>query len=110
MIAGSKTSYQRAEMGFRRDLLVGFLVLYGSLYCSFGFSSPFLPAFLTGRGIGPEWLGLLLGGGMAVRILSAPVAGRLADVFDTFRLDVALFSVAAALVSLFICPRTISGC
>jgi len=91
-------------MGFRRNLLVGFLVLYGSLYCSFGFSSPFLPAFLTGRGIGPEWLGLLLGGGTALRILSAPVAGRLADVFGTFRLELTLFSVAAAVASLLYLP------
>ena len=47
------------------------------LYCSFGLSSPFLPPFLAARGIGSEWLGFLLGGGTAVRLLSAPFAGRL---------------------------------
>ena len=71
-------------MGVRRDLLLRFLLLYGMLYCSFGLSSPFLPAFLAARGIGSEWLGFLLGGGTAVRLLSAPFAGRLADVFGAF--------------------------
>jgi|SRR6516162_8469210 len=64
-------------MGVRRDLLLRFLLLYGVLYCSFGLSSPFLPAFLAARGIGSEWLGFLLGCGTAVRLLSAPFAGRL---------------------------------
>jgi len=87
-------------MGVRRDLLLRFLLLYGVLYCSFGFSSPFLPAFLAARGIGPEWLGILLGAGTAVRLLSAPLAGRLADVFGAFRLELALFAISAAVASL----------
>jgi hypothetical protein len=53
------------EMGVRRHLLLWFLLLYGMLYCSFGLSSPFLPEFLTTRGIGAEWLGFLLGAGTA---------------------------------------------
>ena len=48
-------------MSVRRDLLLRFLLLYGMLCCSFGLSSPFLPAFLAARGIGPEWLGVVLG-------------------------------------------------
>ena len=87
-------------MGARRDLLLRFVLLYATLYCSFGFSSPFLPAFLTARGIGPEWLGILLGAGTAVRLLSAPLAGRLADVFGAFRLELALFAISAAVASL----------
>src|SRR5215472_5895424 len=91
-------------MGVRRDLLLRFLLLYGMLYCSFGLLSPFLPAFLAARGIGSEWLGVLLGGGTAVRLLSAPFAGRLADVFGTFRLELALFAIAAAVASLLYLP------
>src|SRR6516225_6051116 len=91
-------------MGVQRDLLLQFLLLYGMLYCSFGFSSPFLPAFLTARGIGPEWLGFLLGAGTAVRLVSAPFAGRLADVFGAFRLELALFSISAAVASLLYLP------
>ena len=77
---------------------------YGMLYCSFGLSSPFLPEFLTTRGIGAEWLGFLLGAGTAVRLLSAPFAGRLADVFGAFRLELALFALAAAAASLLYLP------
>jgi len=91
-------------MGVRRDLLLRFLLLYGVLYCSFGLSSPFLPAFLAAHDIGSEWLGFLLGGGTAVRLLSAPFAGRLADVFGAFRLELALFATAAAVASLLYLP------
>jgi MFS transporter, PPP family, 3-phenylpropionic acid transporter len=91
-------------MGARQNLLLRFLLLYATLYCSFGFSSPFLPAFLAARGIGPEWLGILLGAGTAVRLLSAPLAGRLADVFGAFRLELALFAISAAVASLLYLP------
>ena len=91
-------------MRVRRDLLLRFFILYGMLYCSFGLSSPFLPAFLTTRGIGYEWLGFLLGAGTAVRLFSAPFAGQFADVFGTFRLELALFAIAAAVASLLYLP------
>ena len=87
-----------------RDVLPRFLLLYGTLYGSFGLASPFLPAFLAARGVGPEALGLLLGAGTAVRLLSAPLAGRLADVFGAFRLELVLFAISAAMVSLLYLP------
>jgi MFS transporter, PPP family, 3-phenylpropionic acid transporter len=91
-------------MGVRRHLSLRFLLLYGMLYGSFGLSSPFLPAFLAARGIGPEWLGFLLGAGTVVRLLSAPFAGRLADVFGAFRLEIALFAISAGVASLLYLP------
>jgi MFS transporter, PPP family, 3-phenylpropionic acid transporter len=91
-------------MGVRRGLLIRFFLLYGMLYCGFGLSSPFLPPFLAACGIGSEWLGVLLGSGTAVRLLSAPFAGRLADVFGTFRLELALFAISAAIASLLYLP------
>jgi PPP family 3-phenylpropionic acid transporter len=91
-------------MGIRRNLLSRFLLLYAALYASFGLSSPFLPAFLSARDIGSEWLGFLLGAGTAVRLASAPLAGRLADVFGTFRLELALFSILAAVATLLYLP------
>jgi PPP family 3-phenylpropionic acid transporter len=93
-----------AGMGVRRDLLSRFLLLYAALYASFGLSSPFLPAFLSARDVGPEWLGFLLGAGTAVRLVSAPLAGRLADVFGAFRLELALFAISAAMASLLYLP------
>jgi MFS family permease len=91
-------------MGARPDLLLRFLLLYAALYCSFGFSSPFLPEFLTLRGVDPESLGVLLGAGTAVRLVSAPIAGRLADVFGIFRLELGLFASSAAVASLLYLP------
>jgi MFS family permease len=93
-----------AAMGARPDLLLRFLLLYGTLYSSFGLSSPFLPEFLTLRGVESEWLGLLLGAATAVRLVSAPVAGRVADVFGSFRLELALFAISAAVASLLYLP------
>jgi MFS transporter, PPP family, 3-phenylpropionic acid transporter len=91
-------------MGARPDLLLRFLLLYAALYCSFGLSSPFLPEFLAVRGVEPQWLGVLLGAGTAVRLISAPLAGRLADVFGMFRLELGLFAISAAVASLLYLP------
>ena len=44
-----------------------FAILYAALFTAFGSVSPFLPAFLAGRGLGPEELGIVLGAGTAVR-------------------------------------------
>jgi PPP family 3-phenylpropionic acid transporter len=91
-------------MGVQGNLLARFLLLYGTLYASFGLSSPLLPAFLAARGVGPEALGVLLGASTAVRLGSAPLAGRLADVFGAFRLELVLFAFSAALASLLYLP------
>jgi MFS transporter, PPP family, 3-phenylpropionic acid transporter len=88
----------------RQDPLARFLLLYAALYASFGLSSPFLPAFLSARDVGSEWLGFPLGTGTAVRLVSAPLAGRLADVFGAFRLELSLFSILAAVASLLYLP------
>ena len=87
-----------------RGLLLRFLLLYATLYCSFGLSSPFLPEFLTLRGVQSEWLGVLLGAGTAVRLVSAPIAGRLADVFGAFRLELGLFAISAGVATLLYLP------
>src|SRR5689334_9086436 len=91
-------------MGGQPDLLFRFLLLYAGLYCSFGLSSPFLPEFLALRGVEPQWLGALLGAGTAVRLISAPLAGRLADVVGIFRLELGLFAISAAVASLLYLP------
>jgi PPP family 3-phenylpropionic acid transporter len=91
-------------MGARPDLLLRFLLLYATLYCSFGLSSPFLPEFLTLRGVQSEWLGVLLGAGTAVRLVSAPIAGQLADVFGAFRLELGLFAISAGVATLLYLP------
>jgi PPP family 3-phenylpropionic acid transporter len=83
-------------MTIRRGALPGFIILYAVLFSAFGSFSPFLPAFLAERGLEPEQLGLVLAAATAVRLVSGPVAGRLADRFHVLRAELAAFAVLAA--------------
>src|ERR1700722_4704175 len=56
-----------------------FLVLYGAMFAAFGVASPFLPALLHQRGLGPSEIAAVLAAGTAVRLLTGPVISRLAD-------------------------------
>jgi PPP family 3-phenylpropionic acid transporter len=77
-----------------------FVVLYALLYGAFGVSSPFMPRFFESRGLSPEHLGLLFGLGTAVRLVTGPLAGRVADLLGVLRLVLALCIGAAAFVAL----------
>src|SRR5262249_6091858 len=74
-----------------------FVLLYAALYAAFGVASPFLPAYLGARGLSPEELGLALGAGTAVRLLTAPLAGRIRGLIRALRV---LLAVGAALAAL----------
>lgn len=56
-----------------------YLLLYAALYAGWGVLSPFLPAVLAARGAAAEQIGLLLAGGIVVRLVATPAAGHLAD-------------------------------
>jgi nitrate/nitrite transporter NarK len=56
-----------------------FLLLYGALFAAFGVASPFLPALLHERGLGPSEIGAVLAAGTAVRLITGPAISRLAD-------------------------------
>jgi MFS transporter, PPP family, 3-phenylpropionic acid transporter len=43
-----------------------FLVLYATMFAAFGVASPFLPALLHERGLGPSEIGAVLAAGTAV--------------------------------------------
>jgi len=75
--------------------LVRFVALYAVMYASFGVSSPFLPGFLQSRGLTPQQIGIFFGLGTAVRLLSAPVVGRIADLSGALRTALALCIFAA---------------
>lgn len=79
-----------------RRVLLQFILLYAALFSAFGSSSPFLPAFLAGRGLGAEELGLVLGSASAVRLLCGPIAGRVADRTHLFRAELAVGAILAA--------------
>ena len=71
--------------GARLGALPRFIIFYALLYAAFGAASPFMPAFLSERGVAPQELGLLLAASTAVRLISGPAAGRLADLFHALR-------------------------
>ena len=83
-------------MTARRSRLLDFITLYAVLFGAFGFSSPFLPAFLAERGLEPEQLGFVLAAATALRLVCGPVAGRLADRFHILRAELAVCAILAA--------------
>ena len=76
-----------------------FVVLYALMYAAFGASSPFLPAFFQERGLKPEQLGILFGLGTAIRLVSGPLCGRLADRTQALRALLAWCAALAAVVA-----------
>jgi MFS transporter, PPP family, 3-phenylpropionic acid transporter len=84
----------------RSTTLTRFLWLYAAMYAAFGVASPFLPAFVNARGVPPEQLGLLLGAGTAVRLLTAPLAGRIGDLSQALRVVLVVCIGLAASVTL----------
>jgi len=84
----------------RSTTLTRFILLYAAMYAAFGVASPFLPAFLSARGLPPEQLGLVLGTGTAVRLLTAPLAGRIGDLIQALRVVLIVCAALAASVTL----------
>lgn len=80
-----------------RSHLTDFVVLYVLLYGAFGAASPFLPAYIEERGIPAELIGVAFGAGTAIRLISAPIAGRIADRTHALRLVLAVCAVGTAL-------------
>jgi PPP family 3-phenylpropionic acid transporter len=78
--------------------LLRFMALYALMYGAFGVSSPFMPAFFQSRGLGPEQLGVLFGAGTAIRLVSGPICGRLADLTQAVRGVLAICAALAAVV------------
>ena len=77
-----------------------FVALYTLMYAAFGVSSPFMPAFFEGRGLTPEQIGMLFGAGTAIRLVSGPLVGRLADLTQALRAVLAICELLAAFVAL----------
>ena len=87
-------------MAVDRRALLRFMTLYAALFSAFGFASPFLPAFLAGRGLGPEELGFVLSAATALRLVCGPIGGRLADRLHAFRTELAVCAILAASAAL----------
>jgi PPP family 3-phenylpropionic acid transporter len=93
-------------MRFNIEVLARFLLLFALLYAGFGVSSPFFPSFLGARGLEPEAIGLVLASGTAMRLVAAPLAGRIADRLEASRAVLASSVAAAALISLGYLPAS----
>jgi PPP family 3-phenylpropionic acid transporter len=74
------------------------------MYAAYGVASPFLPAFLTERGVAPEQLGVVLATGTTIRLLAAPLAARIADLAQALRVVMAICIALAAAVTLAYLP------
>lgn len=80
--------------------LLPFVALYALMYGAFGVSSPFMPAFFEARGLTAGELGFLFGAGTAIRLVSGPLCGRLADLTGALREALAVCALLAAAVAL----------
>lgn len=89
---------------FDRNPLSSFILLYVLMYGAFGVASPFWPRFFESRGLEPEKLGVLLALGTAVRLVSGPFAGRVADRLGARRAILAICIVMSALFALGLLP------
>jgi MFS family permease len=76
-----------------------FLLLYGTMFAAFGVASPFLPALLHERGLGPSEIGAVLAAGTAVRLITGPVISRLADRLGKHRQILAVLLAMAAVIA-----------
>jgi PPP family 3-phenylpropionic acid transporter len=76
-----------------------FLLLYGTLFAAFGVASPFLPALLHERGLGPSEIGAVLAAGTAVRLITGPAISRLADRLGKRRQTLAVLIAIAAVIA-----------
>jgi PPP family 3-phenylpropionic acid transporter len=81
-----------------------FLLLFAALYLAFGVVSPFFPLFLSSRGVSAEEIGSLLSLAGLVRLVSGPLAGRIADRLHAARWVLTGCCVAAGVFALSFLP------
>ena len=84
--------------------LCKFALLFSTLYAAFGVASPFLPELLSLHGADPERLGLTLSLATIIRLISAPLAGRVADRFHALRIVLAICAALGAAAALVFLP------
>ena len=77
-----------------------FVGFYGGTFAAFGVASPFLPGLLQQNGLSPGQLGTVLAAGTAVRLVSGPLGGRIADRTGRAPLVLSGFAAASAAVAL----------
>jgi MFS transporter, PPP family, 3-phenylpropionic acid transporter len=86
-------------MGPAINALPRYVLLFALLYGAFGVHSPFFPSFLNARGLEPETIGVVLALGTAVRLIVAPIAGRISDALNATRSILAVSVGGASLAA-----------
>ena len=79
-------------------------MFYTALFGAFGVASPFLPALLAQDGLSSGALGGVLAAGAAIRLVTGPMGGRLADRSRHASLILAGLTAAAAVVAMGYAP------
>jgi PPP family 3-phenylpropionic acid transporter len=69
--------------------------LYGAFFIVAGISQPFLPVWLTAKGLDPATIGIVLAAPMLLRIVTIPLATRSADRHDALRLGIVVAACIA---------------
>jgi PPP family 3-phenylpropionic acid transporter len=77
-----------------------FALAFGAQFAAFGAMMPFLPAILAEGGLGAGEVGMVLAAGSLVRLVAAPLSGRLADAVPDMRRLLAVAALLAAAASL----------
>lgn len=85
-------------------MLSRFLLVAAALYAGYGVTTPYLPALLAERGLGPDAIGLVLAAGQGVRLAAGPLAGHLADRRAAPRGVLAACALLSALTALLLLP------
>jgi MFS transporter, PPP family, 3-phenylpropionic acid transporter len=73
-----------------------FALVFGAQFAAFGAMMPFLPAILAEGGLTPGQVGAVLAAGSLVRLVAAPLSGRLADRVPDMRRLLAVAALLAA--------------
>jgi MFS transporter, PPP family, 3-phenylpropionic acid transporter len=84
----------------RLSPLTRFAILYTVLFSAFGVISPFLPAFFGDRGLTTQQIGFAIGLGTAVRVMSGPLIGNLADEKRAWRVVLCVCAGVAGAIAL----------
>jgi MFS family permease len=93
----SRRSFAEAQKKF--GSFDRFLLLYGAMFAAFGVASPFLPALLHERGLGPSEIGAVLAAGTAIRLITGPVISRFADRLGKHQQILTALLAAAAVIA-----------
>src|SRR5215204_5178942 len=91
---------QPASYTHHQSTLARFILLFAFLYAAFAVSSPFFPSFLSARGLEPEAIAVVLAAGTAIRLVAAPLAGRIADRRNASRTVLSASIAGAAVLAL----------